>query len=86
MMKGKRAMRIHSVIGVSVFALVVGASLASRPAADTLAAKGEFHHASVMVDQLTATAKDWLSRPIVVFFSWMKCIVSPRRVRKCSSI
>jgi len=51
-------MRMHLVIGVTALAMVVGVGLATRPAADTLAATGEFHHASIMVDQLTTAARD----------------------------
>jgi hypothetical protein len=53
-----RAMRTHFVMALSVFALLFGASLASRPAANTLVTSGEFHQPSIVVEQLSANAKD----------------------------
>jgi hypothetical protein len=43
---------------LSVLGLILGASLLSRPAANALEPTGEFHQSSIMIDQLTANAKD----------------------------
>jgi hypothetical protein len=43
---------------LSVFGLILGASLLSWHAASALVPTGEFHQPSIMIDQLTANAKD----------------------------
>jgi hypothetical protein len=43
---------------LSVFGLILGASLLSRPAASALVPPGQRHQPSIMIDQLTANAKD----------------------------
>jgi hypothetical protein len=43
---------------MSVFGLLFGASLVSRPPANTLVPVGEIHQPSIMVEQLTANAKN----------------------------
>jgi hypothetical protein len=47
-----------SLITLSVFGLVLGASLLNRPAASALEPTGEAHQPSIMIGQLTANAKD----------------------------
>jgi hypothetical protein len=51
-------MRMLSFMTLSVLGLILGASLLSRPAANALEPTGEFHQPSIMIDQLTANAKD----------------------------
>jgi hypothetical protein len=41
-----------------VFGLILGASVLSRPAANALLPTGALHQRSIMIDQLTATAKN----------------------------
>jgi hypothetical protein len=43
---------------LTVFGLILGASLLNRPAVSALVPAGELHQASIMIDQLTASAKD----------------------------
>jgi hypothetical protein len=43
---------------LSVFGLILGASLLNRPAASALVPTGELHQPSIMIGQLTANAKD----------------------------
>jgi hypothetical protein len=51
-------MRTLSFMTLSVLGLILGASLLSRPAANALEPTGDFHQPSIMIDQLTANAKD----------------------------
>jgi hypothetical protein len=51
-------MRMLSLATLPVFGLILGASLLSRPAANALVPTGELHQSSMMIDQLTANAKD----------------------------
>jgi hypothetical protein len=51
-------MRMLSISALTVFGLVFGATLVNRPAAIQLARAGELHQPSIMIDQLTANAKN----------------------------
>ena len=51
-------MRMLSLMTLSVFGLILGASLLSRPPANALVPTGELHQPSIMIGQLTANAKD----------------------------
>jgi hypothetical protein len=51
-------MRMLSVTMLPVFGLILGASLLSWPAANALLPTGALHQPSIMIDQLTATAKN----------------------------
>jgi hypothetical protein len=46
------------VISLSVFGLLFGASLVSRFPASALVATGEFHQPSIMIERLSANAKN----------------------------
>jgi hypothetical protein len=52
------AMRMPWVVSLSAFALIFGASLVSRPPANALVPTSEFHQSSIMIEQLSAAAKD----------------------------
>jgi hypothetical protein len=51
-------MRMLPLMTLSVFGLILGASLLNRPAANALVPTGELHQRSIMIGQLTADAKD----------------------------
>ena len=51
-------MRTISVAVGAVLGLTIGATLMSRPAATALAAGDDVHQPSIMIDQLTANAKN----------------------------
>jgi hypothetical protein len=51
-------MRTFWVMSIAVFGLLLGASLAGRPPANALAPAGEIRQSSIMIDQLTANAKN----------------------------
>jgi hypothetical protein len=50
---------------VAMIGLAVGATLANQPAATTLAQAEGFHQPSIMIDQITANAKDLPAQPFV---------------------
>jgi hypothetical protein len=51
-------MRTFWVMSLSVFGLLFGASLVSRPPAAALMPTGEFQQSSIMIEQLTANEKN----------------------------
>ena len=51
-------MRTFWFMSLAVFGLLFGASLVSRPPAQALEPMGEIRQSSIMIDQLTANAKD----------------------------
>jgi formate-dependent phosphoribosylglycinamide formyltransferase (GAR transformylase) len=51
-------MRTFSIAVVAVLGLAIGATLLNRPAATALAAGDDVHQPSIMIDQLTANAKN----------------------------
>jgi len=51
-------MRMFWLMALSVFGLLFSASLVSRPGAIALVSTGEFHQSSIMVEQLSADAKN----------------------------
>jgi hypothetical protein len=51
-------MRTYWVMSLALFGLLLGASLAGRPPANALAPTGEIRQSSIMIEQLTANAKN----------------------------
>jgi hypothetical protein len=51
-------MRMLPIAALTVFAVMFDATHVNRPAAIQLARANEFHQASIVIDQLTANAKN----------------------------
>jgi hypothetical protein len=51
-------MRTYWVMSLVVFGLLFGASLVSRPPANALMPTGEIRQSSIVIEQLTANAKN----------------------------